>query len=258
MIRIKKPAAPAILKRCGPAATKDLCDSYDRGDRAFDFDNRLYGAESVKKALIKAQHGKCAFCESIFTVVSFGDVEHFRPKGGHQQRSGDPVDTPGYYWLAYEWSNLYASCQICNQRHKRNLFPLENPDDRARSHHHQLDAEKCLFIDCGAEDPGEFIGFHEECAFAIDGNPRGRVTIEALGLNRSELVEERRKQLDLIELLWRTMQLLIDRLPTADEIDGPGIADLRIELNDYFLKLAKLTSDEGEYSSMARAAFRGT
>lgn len=51
-------------------------------------------------------------------------VEHFRPKGGWRQSPGQPIEQPGYYWLAYEWSNLFLACGPCNSRHKRNLFPL--------------------------------------------------------------------------------------------------------------------------------------
>jgi uncharacterized protein (TIGR02646 family) len=78
--------------------------------RNFEFKASVYGAKSVKKTLLTAQHGKCAFCESKFEHVAFGDVEHFRPKGGWIQTDGDQLTRPGYYWLAYEWSNL--SCGL--------------------------------------------------------------------------------------------------------------------------------------------------
>jgi hypothetical protein len=58
---------------------------YRSGTKLFDFDGTLYGAVSVKKALRKAQHDKCAFCESKIAHVAYGDVEHFRPKAGVMQ-----------------------------------------------------------------------------------------------------------------------------------------------------------------------------
>nr|WP_239015299.1 AAA family ATPase [Archangium violaceum] len=78
--------------------------------------------------------GKCAFCESQLAHISYGDVEHFRPKAGWRQEEGGPLGRPGYYWLAYEWTNLFLACTLCNQQFKRNLFPLRTPSRRARSH----------------------------------------------------------------------------------------------------------------------------
>jgi len=257
MIRIKKPAAPPILKNRGSQATKELCEAYVRGDRKFKFDNTIYGAKSVKNALRHAQHGKCAFCESKFAHVAFGDVEHFRPKGGYHQKAGKPLETPGYYWLAYEWSNLFASCQLCNQRHKKNLFPLENPDRRAKSHHHRIDDEKPLLIDCGAEDPETLIGFREEYAFAIDGNIRGNKTITILQINRQELVEARRTHLKSIEYLKRAIDFLSDRILQAVNSANSALDDLQADLKRYRSELDAFTRDESAYSSMARSAITG-
>lgn len=48
------------------------------------------------------------------------DVEHFRPKG---HIDSDP-DHGGYWWLAYEATNYYLGCTVCNQKRKKNRFPL--------------------------------------------------------------------------------------------------------------------------------------
>jgi uncharacterized protein (TIGR02646 family) len=98
----------------------------------FEFDRALYGDPEVREALRRAQHGKCAFCEAKITHVMYGDVEHYRPKGGFMR--GGSLQRPGYYWLAYAWDNLVLACQLCNQRHKRNAFPLAGGSRRARSH----------------------------------------------------------------------------------------------------------------------------
>jgi len=131
LIRIVKPAVgPPILSdptKRGPKATADLKTAYDAGERDFSFNSDIYGAKSVKNKLKGVQRNKCCFCEARVAHVSHGDVEHFRPKGGFQQDEGDELIKPGYYWLAYDWSNLFLSCQICNQIHKKNLFPLADP-----------------------------------------------------------------------------------------------------------------------------------
>ena len=91
--------------------------------------------------------------------IGYGDVEHFRPKGGYKQRRRGPARRPGYYWLAYDWDNLFYSCQLCNQRFKRNLFPLRDGRRRARSHTHRLDKEEPLLVDPAEQDPSKYIGF---------------------------------------------------------------------------------------------------
>jgi hypothetical protein len=106
----------------------------------------------VKAALRIAQHDKCGFCESKVTHVAFGDVEHFRPKAAFRAIQGDALTRPGYYWLAYEWTNLLFACEPCNRRHKGNLFPLVDEATRARSHTDDITRETPLFIDPTAED----------------------------------------------------------------------------------------------------------
>ncbi|MFH1220205.1 MAG: hypothetical protein V1694_07100 [Candidatus Eisenbacteria bacterium] len=244
MIRINKPeTGPPILSdpaKRGPKETAKIKGLYDAGQRDFTFDSGIYGTASVKNKLITVQRQKCSFCESRITHVSYGDVEHFRPKGGAQQTVDDPMSTPGYYWLAYDWGNLFLSCQICNQRFKKNLFPLADPTRRARSHHDDLALEAPLFIHPAFDDPLDFIGFRDEYAYAVDDNPRGEATWKNLGLNRDELVEMRRDSLVGVTLLARTLLLL-----------PPG--PVREEVSDHLDQLKQPTA---QYSSMNAAAIR--
>lgn len=244
MIRIRKPnTAPRILLNRGVAQTAADKVAYDgapqdyrSGNKTFEFKGSIYGAKSVKNALTKAQNEKCCFCEAKVTHVAYGDVEHFRPKGGYRQDPDDPLGRPGYYWRAYAWENLFFSCQLCNQRYKKNLFPLRNPGQRARSHHDDSSAEEALFIDPGAMDPEEFISFREEYPYAINGNDLGRMTIDALGLDREALAERRRDHLEALRLV----KALADS-------DSPEADDAR----DY---LHRSIQDSAEYAAMARAA----
>src|SRR5262249_33142527 len=103
MIRVHRPpTVPLILATKGAAATAALCADYLAGTREFIFDRDIYGAAEVKEALKQAQHDKCCFCESKVSHISFGDVEHFRPKAAVRQIPGGSLRRPGYYWLAYE------------------------------------------------------------------------------------------------------------------------------------------------------------
>lgn len=242
MIRVHKPAvAPAVLATKGAAETARLCAAYDahRGDyragvRVFKFDRALYGDPEVRDALRRAQNGKCAFCEAKITHVMYGDVEHYRPKGGFMR--GAELQRPGYYWLAYAWDNLVLACQLCNQRHKRNAFPLAGGSRRSRSHRGDVTKEAPRFVHPAQEDPSAVIGFREHVAYAVGGDRRGKETIRGLGLNRKEIRGHR-------ERFHETLRAL--RLAAAVSPSPAREAAQRL--------LDKAVRDDAEYAAMARA-----
>ena len=203
MIRIRKKASaplPDILQTKGKEQTEALKTRYDNGERDFssrDFDSSIYGNKEVKDALIAIQNYKCCFCESKIGHVSYGDVEHFRPKAGWVQ-GDEQLNRPGYYWLAYEWDNLLLSCQLCNQRYKKNFFPLVNNHQRSLSHHDNIDNESPVLVHPGKDEAEMFITFKEEIPISVNGNVRGRETVSKLGLDRELLNEQRRKTFSMI------------------------------------------------------------
>lgn len=244
MIRVRKPPlAPRILRERGMVTTEANRAAFDssppdylNGNKKFEFDRTIYAAKSVKNALTKAQHEKCCFCESKVTHIAYGDVEHFRPKAGFRQTQDDSLGRPGYYWLAYNWENLFFSCQLCNQRFKKNLFPLRDSAQRARSHHDDVAEEEPLFIDPAAMDPTTFISFRDEYPYAIGGNQIGKTTIQALGLDREALNERRRDYLHLLKLIQTLASMAV-----------PEGAEARTFL-------VRAIDDSAEYAAMARAA----
>jgi hypothetical protein len=96
-------------------------------------------------------YNKCAYCETSLRR-SYGDAEHYRPKGRVKARpsfrpidgvktqakgnakfvmvqandeTGNLINHPGYFWLAYNWKNLLPSCDRCNTGEGKNdLFPV--------------------------------------------------------------------------------------------------------------------------------------
>lgn len=66
-----------------------------------------------KEQLLAESNDKCAYCESPTRVISYGDVEHFRPKSI-------------YWWLAYSYENYLPSCTSCNQEYKKDFFRLQD------------------------------------------------------------------------------------------------------------------------------------
>jgi uncharacterized protein (TIGR02646 family) len=250
----KSPIAPAILLNKGAQAALEHCEHHDAspeayrtGDRKFEFKRAVYAAKAVKQALRRDQHGKCAFCESSFEHIAVGDVEHFRPKAGFKQVDSDDLKRPGYFWLAYEWSNLFLSCELCNQLFKKNLFPLKNARRRAHPVKLRIDQEEPLLIDPAAIDPSNHIHFNREYAVAKDGSPEGSATIEALGLNRQKLAEIRGQRLDDLEGLVDLCNLLRDQLRLESS------EQTRAQLSRWESMLNEKQHDSAEYAAMARA-----
>jgi uncharacterized protein (TIGR02646 family) len=239
MIRVAKPEqAPAILRNRGQRTTEANQQAFVNGELLFEFDSSIYGAKSVKSALKKAQHNKCAFCESKVSHIAHGDVEHYRPKGGVRQNESDPLEQPGYFWLAYVWENLFFACQLCNQSFKKNMFPLADHTKRARSHLDDLATEEPMLINPADEEPGGFIGFREEIAFPIDDHPRAHTTIEVLGLNREAMAEHRRDHLIPFKRLRQALPLL-----------PPGSEEAR----EILALFEEAVLPRAQYSSMIRA-----
>jgi uncharacterized protein (TIGR02646 family) len=252
MIRIHKPGEPpAVLRDEGRAHTLALCRRLEDGQSRLELDKTIYGAPSVKQALLLAQHDKCCFCESKVSHVSFGDVEHFRPKAACRSSADAPERKPGYYWLAYEWSNLYFACEQCNRRHKRNLFPLEDESARVTSHRDaaRLAAERPLYVDPGFDEPEEHIGFRREYAKARPGSRRGTITIEDLGLNREPLSSRRRDHRKLLLTLLRNIRAWLPRSWSCPEQERT----LAISHAEHVLASMR---DDAEYAAMSRAIVR--
>ncbi len=254
MIQIKKPMqAPAILQDRGVKAARQFREQYEADPetyRGWSFDSGIYTAKSVKIALRKVQHDKCAFCESKVSHIAWGDVEHYRPKAGYRDGLYDPLIRPGYYWLAYEWSNLLFCCQLCNQRFKGNHFPLFDATQRAKSHHDDIKNEQPLFIHPAIEDLSLFIEFRAEYLHAAGGSLRGKATIEALELNREELVEVRRDFLGPIKVL-------IDcRTQLAKEFASNPTPVFAEQLVAIDAQLVRSAGDSAQYAAMVRAALQ--
>ena len=160
MIRVVKPGTAPKHLLLGVALTTENCAKVEAEPQLFkagtksldDSNNAIYGHPSVKNRLKTAQHDKCCYCEGKFLAASPGDVEHFRPKKGAKQGPGKPVEPPGYYWLAYSWSNLYFSCEVCNRSGKGSYFPLKGPLKRARFHTDNINDEHPLILDPGGID----------------------------------------------------------------------------------------------------------
>lgn len=255
MIKIERAEEPEILKTKGKQARKALCTSYEQGKTEFskeDFNDNIYAHPSVKKALFSMQNGKCFFCEIKTKQPQHpdkGDVEHFRPKNGYQQDKDDDLHKPGYYWLAYEWTNLLWSCATCNRSYKKNLFPLQNPTARAKNHSNDITSEIPLLINPSEQNPKDYIKFNRSFIYALDDNPYGKATIELLSLNREDLEEARRAKLKTFK-----QQLVLIKAAATYTDDY----DLQKASREAQQMIQEMALPQAEYSAMIKAALSKT
>ncbi len=182
-------ANPYDFKTEWETDTKNARDQAEKShdDPKFEFPN-LWG--DLKEHLQDLYHDKCAYCDGAYEAFSYGDVEHFRPKG----KVTEDNTHPGYWWLAYNPSNYLPSCQKCNQAAKNNHFPIEGK--RARGPGDSLEAEGPLLMHPDQDRWKGNVRFRpstdpEKPGWADDLTKKGKVSIEILELNRKPLRDAR-------------------------------------------------------------------
>ena len=163
-------------------------------------DYSLLKYPDIRAALDEMFRGKCAYCEQ---PLDSPEWELHRPP---KNARGFKVEASPehYWWLAYEWENMYLSCPVCN-RNKGTMFPTEADRVSAdvKSGHfptgRALRKELPFLLDPCIDYPEEYLVFLStgEVEPAITRTSRrydrALATIDILGLNRSELVERRAK-----------------------------------------------------------------
>ncbi len=208
MIRIHRPrAVPLALRaqrKAGLARAFDALNLHGVGSQ--ELNEALSQYDGGKQTLFKKQHRKCAFCGRRVGFKG-NHVEHFRPKREvHRHLPGATprvVESVGYWWLTWSWSNQLFACGSCNTGHKQNYFPLapasavlmgpQAPYHRKRLQpaHEDLSVEAALLVDPAAEDPLDHIEWRVVNPAEPKGlwkwsphplTSRGDVTIRVLGL----------------------------------------------------------------------------
>jgi uncharacterized protein (TIGR02646 family) len=170
--------------------------------------DRAYDAAPVLTALFELFGRKCAFCESPASEVKArssssrasrkpAEVEvrpgHFRPPDGAAELDGR-VSLEHYWWLTYEWENLYPICKDCT-RAKGPRFPMALHGKRVspRTAYTQvIELEHPLLLDPCHDDPSKYLIFSKDGRVSSE-TVSGRTTIEVFALNRHALVMARAK-----------------------------------------------------------------
>lgn len=227
MIRLgKRPPLPQSLKSTEVEETKKQIEKKIKSDsplKSNDFKSHLWRKKDIKDSLKSLQHGKCCYCERMRDTYGEIDVEHFRPKAGI---TGEDKH-PGYWWLVYEWENLFLACKSCNEVMKKNQFPLLPGGKRAFTPEHDLKLEKPVLIHPIDEDPEKFIGFdldldkyldlEKDCgpmvkAVGLDREGRGSETADKLtAINKTEVMVERAQLVMTLKTMVGMMNVIVDR-----------------------------------------------
>lgn len=197
---------------------------------------------------LKAKYkSKCGYCERYCSIP---EVEHHRPIG--QVNNGCEIGA-GYYWLAYEWTNLVASCKECNGRpNKGTRFPIRGifknqvprlngafhiPSFRYNSEY--LMAEEAQIIHPEfCEEPRDHFSFNFDGTINFHSN-YGEISIDVYGLNREDLNLWRKKEYDRFKaVLDRIIERwLLNGMDGQTDIDFFNfLKDLYHETNDEYLE----------------------
>lgn len=153
--------------------------------RQHHFDDTLLAEDDVMAALRSLFHGNCAFCGD--------DADRLVP---HRLRPPqDAVDSDGltsrrhYFWLAYEWENLYLACVDCVNAQGAK-FPVDMQRARVGTQGGALDKERPWLLDPCRDDPERLLVYLRS-GEVVSRYPRGAATIETFALNREDLVWRR-------------------------------------------------------------------
>lgn len=249
MINLRlRPKEPAYLRSETVSNLRRQLDlRVAAGDKLQSTDFRSYWlCDSVRNPLWEAHHRKCAYCERKRDKKREADVDHFRPKA---EVTDDP-NHPGYWWMAYEWENYLFACRRCNQDNKKNHFPLLENSPRASHPDDDISQERPVLLNPFDDDPEVCISYDWKIGAGLyvkevgtDTERRGAETINILGLNDAQLMEERAQVLPLLKLLAT--------LITREKLNGNhgDVVKLASDITDQ-------TSAEQSFAGFRRAYFK--
>ena len=198
------PAPPALRSKEAVAARRRASRFFERPVRhrrqeLHEFDERIYAAQDVELALVELFNGKCAYCESPPGRLQAPRVDHFRPTAGAVNWDGS-FAPDHYWWLAYQWENLYLVCPDCSAM-KGARFPVSKARAKPGTKDSSLRREGALLLDPCADDPETHLVYAED-GFVSSGTEPGQITIEVLALNRAWLMMARADALEQARNDW--------------------------------------------------------
>ncbi len=266
---VKEPETLSKKEGKGKKETVKAIDFYGNPANANNkFNFQAYKENDIRDTLNDLFNGKCGYCEAKIVVVTVGDIEHFRPKGGYGENPKN-LTKPGYYWLATKWDNLLLSCPNCNRTNtfeivnigkmtvgKLNQFPLRNESFRLRNPNDNFQAEeevRCLLDPC-KDNPENHLKFSDDGIIlpAKKGrgfSVKGTHSIKVYALQRKNLVEERAALAIKIKAQIKS----VDTAIRIQDAIGIGInGDVDQSLQDEIEKLKAYLNPKEPFLALAR------
>lgn len=189
---LQRPTEPAVLAAVKDRLTEEIAHAWrQKRSRGPDPDPVLHSPE-ILNSLLHMTNGTCAYCERSLEAQrpDSAVVTHHRPTWGAVGTAGD-VALQAYWWLTYEWDNLYPACADC-VRSRGTRFPVIGT--RA-TRSEGLSTEQPLLLDPLVDNPDEHLRFQPDGTITVL-TERGRITCDILALNRDYLVKARLGALD--------------------------------------------------------------
>jgi uncharacterized protein (TIGR02646 family) len=186
----------------------------------------------VEIELLNKTSNKCAYCESVFKDSEVS-IDHYRPHYSAADLEGK-ISPDHYWWLAFNWNNLFPVCQECNTN-KRNYFPVSR--NRATVKYYGKDTlfnkEYPVFIDPEFENPEEYF-YYDRAGKIYAETDRGKVTIDFLALNRTDLVEARKKVVIELEDVFNEIKEIGSSTANFETIEGKIFIHLEKFENSFY------------------------
>ncbi len=231
MIKIEKQKAPDFLN----SSTVDLAiekmeeffASKNRSQKRYDWPFNAVIDKELKGHLHEVFHGKCGYCEIKIDYPELGTVDRYRPNNGVRDKNEFHQDL--YWWLTFEWDNLIYCCKECNQ-YKGNYFPIKGR--RALNEKDDYENEHRMLLNPYLDETDKHLNYIHSNDGHIDAlTDEGNQTIELLRLNRTNLLEGRRKArkeiIEAVESLIDEKQMkkftVVRLLTSIYELDDPSI-----------------------------------
>lgn len=213
---------------------------------------------AVRDAFAAYSHDKCWYveCKNLGTD---DDIDHFRPKAGVKE---DP-DHPGYYWLAFDWTNLRLSCHRANRPRtnpetgatggKAGHFPLVDPATRARAPGDDLSREEPALLDPTKMADVILLTFTPNGEVDLSPQYKGQPLAEAkFDASRLHLHLNWPKFRDARVMLYNRIERLVDRGQREAPQDFNGMPAAQGAFLDACRDLRAAMAAREEYSSAAR------
>ena len=184
---LRRPAEPDVLSADKARLTEETAHAWrQKRSRGPETDALLHTPE-ILDSLLGMTNGTCAYCERPLEAQGPDSavVTHHRPTWGAVGSDGD-VALQAYWWLSYEWDNLYPACADC-VRSRGTRFPVAGPRATGPD---GLPDEEPLLLDPLIDDPDEHLRYQADGTISAL-TERGRVTCDILALNRDFLIKAR-------------------------------------------------------------------